>query len=479
MKYTKQLLSVILAAAILLCAIPAFSAGAPADLAPTGDTPINVSVTVNLDYSVTVTWNKVAGAEDYWVSLFNAYPNGSWPDKVLDYNVVSADKPQSCTFDAYYFEQYANGGMDYKITVTARDYPTVLGTGEKIFRTEMPILNDPANVRLDHEGMVTWRGDARTNRYCVMVYDRNGEYLFLANGYMNPTKNDLSRFLTVGESYSVSVNANGENYRESNTVFSQTVQFYGELNEVSGVKWDGYRLSWDAVPHAAEYELQVYKATSPPEGSVYWTYDQKGMRLHTSSTSFNFASQFEGYGAGQYVVTVTARDGDKLNVSKTTDSPIVDYTPPVSKHSINVNLTSFLSDTDTIRVYLQKASGGFPAFKPGSGNSWSFSFTDLEDGRYTVTIMKKNHTTRKLSVYFSGNDADLSIKLHPVGDISGDGKVTTVDFGKANSHARGKSTLMGYEFDCAEVTGDDKVSTADAGKINSHARGKSNLWQES
>ena len=93
-----------------------------------------------------------------------------------------------------------------------------------------------------------------------------------------------------------------------------------------------------------------------------------------------------------------------------------------------------------------------------------------------MRISKKNHVTRDYSVTVSA-DTKCSAKLNPVGDISGDGKVTAIDFTRANSHARGVSLLSGYELKCADVVNSDgEVTPADAARINSAARGVSKLW---
>ena len=86
----------------------------------------------------------------------------------------------------------------------------------------------------------------------------------------------------------------------------------------------------------------------------------------------------------------------------------------------------------------------------------------IRDSEYTVTVGAENVTQ--------------DVKIHLKGDINGDGRVNTSDVGKANSHAKGTSTLTGYDFACADVNGDGKVNTSDVGKINSHAKGTNKLW---
>ena len=106
---------------------------------------------------------------------------------------------------------------------------------------------------------------------------------------------------------------------------------------------------------------------------------------------------------------------------------------------------------------------------------FDYSFDGVAEGAYTLRISKKNHVTRDYEVTVSG-DTTQDAKIHPIGDISGDGKVNNFDYARANSHAKGKSTLTGYEFLCGDVNNDGKVNTFDAGRINSMGKGKSTLW---
>ena len=69
------------------------------------------------------------------------------------------------------------------------------------------------------------------------------------------------------------------------------------------------------------------------------------------------------------------------------------------------------------------------------------------------------------------------MKVHVIGDINGDGKVTTLDYMKVNADLTGTVTLTEYELKCADVIGTDgKVTTADAMRINAHVKGTKHLW---
>ena len=112
-----------------------------------------------------------------------------------------------------------------------------------------------------------------------------------------------------------------------------------------------------------------------------------------------------------------------------------------------------------------------------SGDSCDYAIERVKPGAYTLRATKANHVAREYKVAVGDSDVVRNVKLHPIGDINGDGRITTIDFGKANSHARGKSTLEGYEFKCADVNADSKVTTVDSARINAAARGKTSLWK--
>jgi len=96
-------------------------------------------------------------------------------------------------------------------------------------------------------------------------------------------------------------------------------------------------------------------------------------------------------------------------------------------------------------------------------------------GAVTVSALD---TSEDVIVLNSEEEYTLNLKIHLLGDVTGEGDVTTIDFARANAHAKGTSTLTGYELQCADtVKSDGLVTTADAARINAHARGTSALWE--
>ena len=111
------------------------------------------------------------------------------------------------------------------------------------------------------------------------------------------------------------------------------------------------------------------------------------------------------------------------------------------------------------------------------GNTATYTFDSVAEGTYILSVSKKNHVTRTETVVVGATAVTKNMKVHPIGDINGDGKVTTLDYMKVNAYVKGTVTLTEYEMKCADVIGTDgKVTTADAMRINAHVKGSKYLW---
>lgn len=113
-------------------------------------------------------------------------------------------------------------------------------------------------------------------------------------------------------------------------------------------------------------------------------------------------------------------------------------------------------------------------------HSGSYTFTNLGFGTYTLRISKKNHVTREYTLTCQGSFTDrqtVDLQICPIGDISGDGKITTKDYSMANAHAMKTSMLSGYPLACGDVMKNDgKITTADVSRINAAAMKTQPLW---
>ncbi len=110
------------------------------------------------------------------------------------------------------------------------------------------------------------------------------------------------------------------------------------------------------------------------------------------------------------------------------------------------------------------------------GDTTEITFDGLDNGEYTLIVSAENYVTRTYSVTAEDSKVVAEFKLNIIGDLNGDGRVNTIDVSRANAHAKGTSTLTGYEFSCVDINGDGKVNTLDVTRMNAHAKGVSLLW---
>lgn len=175
------------------------------------------------------------------------------------------------------------------------------------------------------------------------------------------------------------------------------------------------------------------------------------------------------YGFGQY--TKYIRPGDTLISTEDYYSTaafneedkqlkIVVYNTKETDREVSYDLSAFTQSGTTADVI--RTSGDFKG-----GENWAkLDPISVKDSKLNVTVKANSITT--FVVNGVSNDG--------IGDINGDGKITTADVGLANSHAKGVKLLSDKKFGIADVNKDGRITTADVGRINSHAKGVSSLW---
>ena len=135
---------------------------------------------------------------------------------------------------------------------------------------------------------------------------------------------------------------------------------------------------------------------------------------------------------------------------------------------------SLFADGSAEPKYTVSVPGGT---KDSSGQyTTTYDIPEVAPGTYTMQVSKKNHVTREYTITVGTDAVTQDVKIHLMGDINGDGRISISDTNKANLHAKGKKILLGYEFACADVNGDGRVTISDVNKLNLHYKGKSLLW---
>ena len=157
-----------------------------------------------------------------------------------------------------------------------------------------------------------------------------------------------------------------------------------------------------------------------------------------------------------------------------TDIVNIDPETPAG-YNVTGSIISYLDAAGDVTVELFTGGSGVAAYSAKT-NTGAYSMVNVANGTYTMKVSKTNHVTREYEITVSSAAVAQDVKIHPVGDITGDGKINVSDYGKALRHAKKYESLTGYEFDCGNVNGDDKINVSDYGKLLRHAKKYEYLW---
>lgn len=148
--------------------------------------------------------------------------------------------------------------------------------------------------------------------------------------------------------------------------------------------------------------------------------------------------------------------------------------PEIKEYTVSGTVTSYGSSTDSVTLRLLDGSSQEITKTTSTNGSYSLS---VPDGTYTLEVSKKNHVTRKYTVTVNGGSVTQNVKIHLLGDLSGDGRVRSNDLTLAYNHVNGSKPITdSYIFACGEITGDGKIRSNDITKIYGHVSGSALLW---
>ena len=105
----------------------------------------------------------------------------------------------------------------------------------------------------------------------------------------------------------------------------------------------------------------------------------------------------------------------------------------------------------------------------------TYSFESVELGSYTLKVSKEDHVTREYAITVEA-DVKQDVKIHLIGDVTGDGRVNVADTSKVYSHVKGTAPLSDYAFACADVDSNGRINVADTSKVYGHVKGSKPLW---
>ena len=142
-------------------------------------------------------------------------------------------------------------------------------------------------------------------------------------------------------------------------------------------------------------------------------------------------------------------------------------------YSISGTVTSY-DDAVAMTVLRLFPEGGTVAIitQTVTGNQATYQLANVPYGSYTMTVQKEGHVTRTYPVTIDSTDAYLDVKVCPLGDVSGNGKVNMGDVSTAYAHSKRTALLTdSYKLACGDLNGDGKVNLGDTSKIYAISKG--------
>ena len=181
------------------------------------------------------------------------------------------------------------------------------------------------------------------------------------------------------------------------------------------------------------------------------------------------------FGSGNLTVDVT-----KGTITFTTGgfSPFA-LLADVTGYTVAGTLKSFGDSSDDVTIRLTENGTTEPAYEViVAGSGTSYSIENVAAGTYTMTVAKKNHVTRSYTVTVSDGNVTQAVKIHLLGDVTGDGEVDAIDLSRVKAHIRRTKLITDeYLLQCANVIGSDStVDALDLSRIKAHIRHTRSLW---
>ena len=153
--------------------------------------------------------------------------------------------------------------------------------------------------------------------------------------------------------------------------------------------------------------------------------------------------------------------------------PVRVYEGSYAETQVSGTVTSYDKSTDAVILRLVDGTDEIDVI---GTTGTAFEFTSVPAGSYTLEVSKKNHVTRTYEIEVDDADVTQNVKIHLLGDINGDGRVTAMDYGRALAHVQKLQTLTGYELQCADTNQNGSITAMDYAQILAHVQKVSLLW---
>lgn len=150
-----------------------------------------------------------------------------------------------------------------------------------------------------------------------------------------------------------------------------------------------------------------------------------------------------------------------------TNGPVLEpnaYEPHVElRYSISGKITSVGNEAVTVQLW---QGSTLKATKTLTGSSAAYAFENVIPGDYQLKVSKAGHVPRSQELTVSDKALTQDLKLHLVGDVTGDGRINVGDVARIYSHAKGTAILTDpYLQLCADITGEGRINVGDTARL--------------
>lgn len=247
-----------------------------------------------------------------------------------------------------------------------------------------------------------------------------------------------------------------------------------------------YGYAWITASFNNSVNSQNSNALAVPNDEVFVTFKLKALKAVDDATGSVFVSpdwtKTSSVKKGQFAIGFSSTDVNTNPLTYVTTGMTyelktiaeVGYTVSGKVTSYATNSATSATELTTIELIADNETK-YSTTVAGTG-AVDYSLEGVADGTYTVKVSKANHATREYTLTVSGGAVTQDLKIHLIGDIDGNGRITATDYVKILSHAKGTASLEDYALKCADIDGNGRITTTDYVKVLSHAKAVSLMW---
>lgn len=391
---------------------------------------------------------SVVGGVDY---QWQVKGGGSWTDLPGETYYDYRAEPEEIGDHIYRCKltnNYGEVGYSNEMTVTVLENETLGRTPVYI----LPAVNEPAP-----DPTTLWPDKV------IDVYDLNDQTFFKKAEY----------------------NVTAGSYFQAEAFYSVIPGDEGYILEMpSGTQKNLYYADFDsdevdtAVMGTITYK---WEATSEVD---QWGFPTKYTELGTDPIiNFPIPEGVETYW-GRLTITNTIGTGDNAESKSSYVEITFHVDQPGTGTAVSGSVVSYGED-DPVTVQLIKEGTSEPAYETivsggtQSGNKFTapYAFYDVPTGTYTMKVIKQNHVTREYTITVGSINVVQDVEIWLLGDVTGDGKITSKDYSRMYAHISKTNLLTGYALQVADVAGNDgKVTAKDYSRLYAHINKTNLLW---